>query len=254
MPTALAVERPALPADAAPLPPGAQLWRVPGLRPVVELWLLGQRAVWWPEQRWLLVADLHLGKDAAFRALGVGIPHTAMQADLARLSDLCQRLPVRQLVVLGDLVHSREGQTATAIAAFAEWRAAHRELPVALVPGNHDRHAGPPPAPWAIELWPGPTMPPHPFALCHEPPASAPAGRIALAGHLHPGIRLRIPGANLTAVAPCFWWQAAARCLVLPAFGAFTGQARVAPQEGDAVWGLSTTPGAEAAFALPPTA
>jgi len=38
-----------------------------------ELLLLPQRALWWPAQKTLLVADLHFGKAATLRAHGIPV-------------------------------------------------------------------------------------------------------------------------------------------------------------------------------------
>ncbi|TXD50975.1 DEAD/DEAH box helicase, partial [Ralstonia sp. TCR112] len=38
------------------------------------VWLLPERALWWPVQRMLMVADAHFGKAATFRARGVPVP------------------------------------------------------------------------------------------------------------------------------------------------------------------------------------
>lgn len=39
--------------------------------------LLPQRALWWASEKTLLVADVHLGKGATFRALGQPLPRGA---------------------------------------------------------------------------------------------------------------------------------------------------------------------------------
>ena len=44
--------------------------------------LLAERALHWPAARTLFVADVHLGKAAAFRAGGVAIPRGATANDL----------------------------------------------------------------------------------------------------------------------------------------------------------------------------
>jgi metallophosphoesterase superfamily enzyme len=49
------------------------------------LWLLADRALYWPERRWLCVADAHFGKAAAFRALGQPVPRGTTANNLARL-------------------------------------------------------------------------------------------------------------------------------------------------------------------------
>jgi metallophosphoesterase superfamily enzyme len=69
-----------------------------------------------------------------------------------------------------------------------------------------------------------------PFVLNHEP--GAVRGGYALAGHIHPAVRLRGEGDSLR--LPCFWFGA--RYGVLPAFGAFTGNAEVRPRQGDQVY------------------
>ena len=52
------------------------------------LWLLPERALWWPAQRVLWVADLHLGKAATYRALGQPVPSGTTLVNLQRLSQL----------------------------------------------------------------------------------------------------------------------------------------------------------------------
>ncbi|MGB3619143.1 MAG: phosphoesterase, partial [Catalinimonas sp.] len=54
----------------------------------------------------------------------------------------------------------------------------------------------------------------------------------ALAGHLHPAVRLNGGGASLR--LPCYWFGAQQG--LLPAFGAFTGTATVRPRAGDGVF------------------
>ena len=59
---------------------------------------------------------------------------------------------------------------------------------------------------------------------------STPATGYALCGHVHPGVRLHGRGDD-TAVLPCF--VLGRRRAILPAFGSFTGLARVAARQGD---------------------
>ena len=73
-----------------------------------RLELMAERAVYWPEQQALLVADLHWGKDATFRAHGIPVSR-ATGRELQRLIDLCQRVSAKRLYVLGDLCHAPEG-------------------------------------------------------------------------------------------------------------------------------------------------
>ena len=49
-----------------------------------QMLLCGERALYWPRQRWLLLADLHLGKGDAFRRAGIALPRGGTGHDLAR--------------------------------------------------------------------------------------------------------------------------------------------------------------------------
>lgn len=186
------------------------------------LWLLPERAIWWPRAAMLLVADLHLGKAAAFRALGQPVPHGTTAHNLARLLDLARRYPARDLVFLGDFLHARAARTAAVLLALHDWR---RAMPArarcTLIRGNHDAHAGDPPPELGIEVVAEPRVAP-PFALCHAP-GVRPQG-YTLAGHLHPACVLRGTGGDALRL-PCF--VIGPHGAILPAFGAFTGHATV---------------------------
>jgi DNA ligase-associated metallophosphoesterase len=195
-----------------------------------RLVLLSERAAWWPAARTLFVADFHLGKAAAFRSAGIPMPAGTTAENLARLERALSGRPVASLVILGDFLHSAGARAERTLARFAEWRASRPELAVTLVRGNHDDRAGDPPAHWNMRcIDPGERM--GPFAIVHEP---APvAGAYALAGHIHPAVRLSEPGGQSLRL-PCFWFGP--RVGVLPSFGAFTGSALVRPRQGDQVF------------------
>ena len=185
--------------------------------------LFADRALYWPRERTLFVADVHLGKAATFRANGVPLPRGVTATDLARLTGLIGRSGATRVVVLGDLLHARTGRVPALDEAVRAWRDAHRAIAITLVRGNHDARAGDPPAAWGIECQ-ADRYPMPPFLACHEP-ASPPSG-YALCGHLHPGVRLYGHGEE-TARLPCF--VLGERHAILPAFGRFTGLALVVP-------------------------
>jgi uncharacterized protein len=195
--------------------------------------LYAGRALFWPAGRTLFVADVHLGKTAAFRAGGVALPGGATAANLARLTQLIAATQAEALVVLGDFLHAAAGRTAALERDVGAWRDDHRELAITLVRGNHDDHAGDPPAAWRVDAITGPAPAP-PFLLCHEPP-EANAGALfgyALAGHVHPAVR--IAGAGLQSERlPCF--VLGRHRAILPAFGSFTGSAVQAWAKDDAI-------------------
>ncbi len=197
---------------------GARRWR-----------LLSQRAAFVEDERLLVVADAHFGKAAAFRARGVPVPRGTTEDNLARLDSLITQLQPRRLVLLGDLFHARESHAPHTIEAMAAWRRGRAALEIVLVEGNHDRHAGTPPAalgirieaePWRFEG----------IAFCHHPQYVA--GETVIAGHLHPCVRL-YGRADESVRLPCFWLRDG--LVVLPAFGEFTGGASIAREDGDRV-------------------
>lgn len=178
--------------------------------------LLADRALFWPRERTLFIADPHFGKGGAFRKLGLAVPDDT-RPELARLTRLLSDTAAARLVILGDFLHARPGVTPRLLDLLGEWRADHAGVEMILVRGNHDRRAGDPPEsldiecvaePWSLGPW----------ACCHEPQEFA--GRHTLAGHVHPGYALRGRGSSGVR-SPCFWLRPA--CAVLPAFGAFTG-------------------------------
>jgi len=196
----------------------------------VELVLLAQRAAWLPRAATLLVADVHLGKAAAFRAMGVPVPEATTAATLGRLDALIGALRPATLCVLGDLLHAPASQAPAVIDALAAWRERHAGVRVVLVRGNHDARAGDPPPRCAIDVVDEPWR--HAgLALRHEPPAheAAPDGEHCVAGHLHPVLRLY--GRGDAVRLPCFWVRE--RSTVLPAFGEFTGGWAIEPNATD---------------------
>jgi uncharacterized protein len=134
--------------------------------------LYAERALYWPAGRTLFVADVHLGKTAAFRAGGVALPGGATAANLESLARLVAATCAEALVVLGDFLHAAAGRTRALEREFGAWRAARRELAITLVRGNHDDHAGDRPPSRRVDVVDEPEPAP-PFLLCHEPPRTS---------------------------------------------------------------------------------
>ncbi len=114
--------------------------------------LLPERALLWPRERTLFVADAHFGKDAAFRAGGLPVPEGTNGETLAVLDALIARHGIARIVFLGDFLHARTARTPATLSALADWRARHAALDLALVRGNHDLHAGDPPEELGIDV------------------------------------------------------------------------------------------------------
>ncbi len=196
-----------------------------------QVYLMPERALYWPGASTLVVADLHWGKASTFRAAGIPIPIGTTSDDLARLDSALQRTGARRMVVLGDLFHARAGRIATrTLAELRRWRSLAGNFEILLVRGNHDRHAGDPPGDLQINCVNAPAFVP-PFVFRHEP-ADAEGG-YGLAGHVHPGLTLMGQGQQRETV-PCFVIGPIGA--IMPAFGSFTGFGAVRPNPEDRVF------------------
>ena len=190
--------------------------------------------------RTLFVADVHLGKAAAFRAGGVPVPRGVTANDLARLTALLDRTGTSRLVVLGDFLHAAAGRVPALDVAFRAWRDRHPGLDVLLIRGNHDAHAGDPAPHWGIAV----VTEPHlaaPFLLCPAP--QQPPTGYARCGHVHPAVR--VGDGHDSVRLPCF--VLGRRRALLPAFGRLTGLALIAPAPDERVIAIA----GKALFALP---
>jgi len=187
------------------------------------------RTLHWPSEGVLFAADIHLGKAATYRSLGVPVPKGTTATTLRRLDEALLETRPERLVLLGDLWHAKAGKTEAGILALSEWRAKHGSLSIDLVLGNHDLHAGSLPSDLGISELPE-SFRCGAFRLCHHPCEHS-AGYV-LAGHVHPAICLAGKGRQ-SLTLPCFWFGKG--CGLLPAFGEFTGCARISPEPDDCV-------------------
>lgn len=183
-----------------------------------ELWLLPERAAWWPARRALLCSDLHLGRPPG-DAPEPGAATMAAASDLGRLGELTVDLGAERLWILGDLRHATAPHLALADEILAAWLGARADLEVLLVRGNQDVAAGDPDPTLCLAIVDAPHAAP-PLTLHHYPPeADEPAGASGwVAGHLHPAATAGGPRDAPRAHA----FLLEGRGLVLPAFGAGT--------------------------------
>ena len=190
--------------------------------------LLAQKAVYWPRERMLVVADIHFGKAAAFRSFGIPVPHGTTTENLDALDALVVATGAAHVLFLGDFLHARAAHASATQAAMLAWRERRADLALTLVRGNHDKHAGDPAGALRIDL----VDEPHAvgsFAFCHHPELDQPVSGFVLAGHVHPAYVLATRFDTLR--LPCF--VVGPERMILPSFGAFTGghTVRAAPDE-----------------------
>ena len=194
-----------------------------------RLLLLPEKAVFWPAQKMLIIADIHFGKAASFRAQGIPVRRGTTTENLVGLDALIDLHGAEHVVFLGDFLHARAAHASSTQQAMLAWRERRRDLRLTLVRGNHDKHAGDPTAALGIEL----VDEPHavgPFAFCHHPDLET--GGYALAGHVHPAwvLATRFDSLRL----PCF--VVGKGRMILPSFGSFTGGHVVTREPGDAIF------------------
>lgn len=198
-----------------------------------RLILLPERAIYWASEQTLILADLHFGKSAEFRLRGIAVPEGDSLDSLNRVSALVRHHGCRRVLVLGDFFHGRAAVEEGLTRLFREWQERHPELEWILVPGNHDRHVLGGPGLRGITL----ADPVHEVGglrFQHFPPEPGETAPV-LCGHLHPAVCLaEDSGPRLR--LPCFFRRGGT--LVLPAFGSFTGAARIDPEPGMEIWGV----------------
>lgn len=189
-----------------------------------------ERAILWPRQHTLLIADIHLGKEHTFGRHGVPIPEGPSQASLDRLASLIADTQPERLVVLGDLMHAEPTRHESWLDALRDFLDAHNTLDVVVCAGNHDRPAGQDRVDSRIR-WHAEPLVQAPFILQHHP-GDDERGYV-LAGHVHPVLWIGQQRQKKLRV-PVFWLRQGHA--VLPAFGSFTGGHSIAPAHGERVW------------------
>lgn len=179
--------------------------------------LLPGRAAFLRETATLIVADLHLGKSATFRKRGLAVPEGSTASDLARLTALITATGAIELIIAGDLVHSADGLSSSVMASLTTWLQ-KIEIPVTLTEGNHDSRA------WLsrhqLDFKTTPSLDLAGLRITHDP-ADLIAGEPGIAGHLHPGIRVR--ESRRQSLRMGGFYLRNSTHLVLPAFSEFTG-------------------------------
>src|SRR5262245_53806207 len=169
-------------------------------------------ALYWPDERALVVADLHLEKGSSLAARGVLLPPYDTAATLDRLGRLIASHAPRLVIALGDSFHDRNGATRLAAADRAALHALQRGCDWLWLAGNHDPG-------------PGDGVGGHFAAMLalgaltfrHAPTVDGHDGEVA--GHLHPVARVAVRGGAIS--RRCFVTDG--QRLVLPAFGAYAG-------------------------------
>ncbi|MES2752020.1 MAG: ligase-associated DNA damage response endonuclease PdeM [Pseudomonadota bacterium] len=167
-------------------------------------------ALFWEDERLLVVSDLHLEKGSSFAQRGVLLPPFDTAATLERLRAVIARHEPRMVIALGDSFHDRDAHERLSPSDRDALGALQAGRDWIWISGNHDpalpRNLG---GAVADEVAVGPIM------FRHEPTGAV--GEIA--GHLHPKARVSTRGRSVE--RRCF--ASDGERAVMPAFGAYTG-------------------------------
>lgn len=182
-----------------------------------EMVLTNSHALYWPKERTLLVADLHLEKGSWYAQTGQMLPPYDSRETLERLADTIRATAARRVITLGDNFHDDAGTSRLEPYAAGMLEGLIRAHEWIWVTGNHDedmhRTFG---ADSFKEIEISGVI------LRHE--ARPGETRPELSGHFHPKMRVRVRNRHIA--RPCAVVSRSATSgdrMIAPAFGAFTG-------------------------------
>ncbi len=191
--------------------------------------MLPEKALTLMSHKILVLADLHFGKINHFRKSGIPVPSKANDQNSEFLIDLLNRVKPERVIFLGDLFHSHYNE---------EWEVVGQVLhhfsscQFELVKGNHDIMSNLQYERHKIFVHEG-ALKIGPFVFTHEPLETTEDEYYNMAGHIHPGVHLLGKGRQ-SLTLPCFYFGKGQG--IMPAFGSFTGLAKIAPKKDDQIF------------------
>ncbi|OOV20125.1 ligase-associated DNA damage response endonuclease PdeM [Flavobacterium sp. LM4] len=185
-------------------------------------------AAFWEEKKILLISDLHLGKVSHFRKHGMAIPEKAIPENFNRLNNILELFDAETIIFLGDLFHSKMNKEWN---LFSDWTKRIKKQ-IILVEGNHDIISKKNYIDLHIEIYSELII--DDFLLTHHPTERE--NLFNFCGHIHPGIKLKGLGKQFLSLS-CFFRKT--NQMIFPAFGEFTGNFYLIPEENDKVYALA---------------
>ena len=168
----------------------------------------------------LVVADLHLGCEAALEQEGLSLPRVQTRKIGAYVRDLIDRVSPSKLVVAGDLKHNFSRNL------LQEWEDVSRfvqglseSVQVEVVKGNHDNFLGSILREFGVPLVREASVGGVRIVHGHS---GAPSDQPTVMGHIHPSVGLR-DGVDPGVKDRCFLYCAPLEMLVLPALSLVAG-------------------------------
>ncbi|MEM1147528.1 MAG: ligase-associated DNA damage response endonuclease PdeM [Pseudomonadota bacterium] len=171
---------------------------------------LPQGALWWPDQKTLIVSDLHFEKGSSFAVRGQMLPPYDTSATLSIVEALMRAFAPERVISLGDSFHDIAAEGRMCDQDAARIRALTQQTDWVWVEGNHD-----PDPPQHLGGRPANSLRMESIVFRHEPTGE----RGEIAGHLHPCAK--VLGRVRALRRRCFVTDG--ERLIMPALGAFTG-------------------------------
>ena len=184
-------------------------------------------ALYAPEFKALLVADLHLEKGTSLARRGVHLPPYDTRESLLQLQAVLRETRPERLIFLGDSFHDGEARERIDDADLLTLRAVTQSADTLWITGNHD-----PKPPQDIGGRIVTEVAFGAITLRHEP-KPLPSDEAEIAGHLHPAAAVHARGHRIR----CRCFIADHRRIIMPAFGSYTGALSVRSNAFDGLFG-----------------
>jgi len=166
------------------------------------------------EENVLVVADMHLGVEAALEYEGLSIPRVQTKKIADYLAKVIQKVSPSKVIVAGDLKHNFSRNL------IQEWHDIERfvklltgKIPLEVVKGNHDNYLGIILREYNVPLKLETSI--SGIRILHGHSGKL-DDRMTIIGHIHPSMRLR-DSIGASVKDRCFLYDKARRTLVLPA-------------------------------------
>lgn len=180
---------------------------------IADDWLVAcpEGALWWADEKTLIVSDLHLEKGSSHAASsGQMLPPYDTRATLIRIEALLDQFEPERIISLGDSFHDRSAEYRLSPEDRTHIRALTSRVDWYWVEGNHDPDPPQDLGGTAMKEWRCRSL-----VFRHEPLGD----RGEIAGHLHPVAR--ISGRGRSVRRRCFITNG--EHMIVPALGAYAG-------------------------------
>jgi uncharacterized protein len=204
-------------------------------------------ALYFPDDRLLVVADMHLEKGTSGARRGIFLPPYDSQITLNLLDNVAAKYQPKQIIFLGDSFHDARAPMRLDNNCLIALQTLAQASELIWITGNHD-----PDIPTSIAANCTPELSFAGLHFTHIPQTGITEAQIS--GHLHPVVT--VSGRGRTLRRRCFLSDGTR--MILPAFGAYTGGLNVKDKAFDGLFEtghlISYVIGDQGIYTLPVTA